>query len=90
MCVDVYKRQEHTVEEERNDGYNCKAGRPDKNDIFQYRIQEIHRRFSGTDSRNKTALLLHIIRHLNGIEGDRRIEISEEDHQHDVEDQSDA
>ena len=63
----------------REDGDNRQEYRPDQSNSHQNPIQIISGRPAGAQAGHKPAVLLHIIGHLDGIEGDCRIKISEED-----------
>ena len=47
---------------------------------------EIRSRFSGTDSRNRTAVFPQIVRHLNRVKLDGSIEVSKPDDQNEIND----
>ena len=59
-------------------------------ELFQNSVQIITGGLARPDTRDETALLLQIIRNLDRIEGDRGIEISEENNQYDIYHKSDG
>ena len=71
-------------EENRNHGYNRKSDRAHKDNIIEHLRKIIRRRSAWTDTGDKTALLLHIIRHLQRIERNGGIKIREEKDQADI------
>src|SRR5581483_10522023 len=59
----------------------------DNRDTRQHIVDVFGRPFSGTDSRDKSAVLLEVVRRLGGIEDDRSVEKREEDDECNVEDE---
>ena len=81
---------EHTVEEERDDRDDRQSAGSDEDDILENSLKIFGGGLSGTNTRDETALLFEIVRYFQRIEGDRCVEIREEDHQNNVENQSDV
>ena len=78
MDVDVAARP---VEEVRHHTYDSKTNRSDKHDIVQNLCQIVAGRLTGSDTRNKSAVLLNVSRNFFGIELYLRIEEREEQNQ---------
>ena len=83
-------RPEDTVEYKRQYADNGKTACADENNVVQDSVQIITGRLTRSDTGDKTALLFHIVRNLKGIEGNRCIEVGEEDHHYNIHDQSDG
>ena len=62
----------------------------DKDDVVQDLVQVILSRLTGTDTRDESTLLLHIVRYLNRIEGNGCIEVSKEDIQYNIQHQTNS
>ena len=75
---------ENTVENVRQNTDNGKTDRTDEDDIIKNLCQVITCRLAGSDTGNKSALLLHVVRYHQRIEGNGGIEVSKEDNQYDV------
>ena len=75
---------ENTVEDVRQNTDNGKTDRTDEDDVVKNLCQVITCRLAGSDTGNKSALLLHVVRYHQRIEGNGSIEVSKEDNQYDV------
>ena len=71
-----YVRSEISVEEYRDNSDDAQTYSADKYDIVKDCGKIIHGWLSGTDTRNKAALFLHVICDLQRIECDGGIEVS--------------
>ena len=83
-------RSENPIEKERKNTYDRQPACPDENNIVQNLRQIVAGGLAGPDAWNKPALLLHIIGDFKRIKGNRRIEISKEDYQNDVNHKTDG
>src|SRR5689334_23120115 len=63
----------------RNDGNKRQIERADKRNSSQDGIDIFRGSLSGTNSRNKSAVLPHVVRNFVGIENDRRVEVTKKD-----------
>jgi hypothetical protein len=75
---------EDTSENERKNADDRQADCADENNVIQDPAQIFACRLSGTDTRDKAAVLLEIVRNFDRVEGDRGIEICEENKKDDV------
>src|SRR5205823_1477380 len=67
------------VGQHRDDGQVHRAG---QRDPAQDEVEVLGRGLTGPDTRDEAAVLPHVVGHLGGIEGDRHVEVREEqDHQ---------
>ena len=79
---------EDSIEEIRQDTYDSQTYGTNKDDVVQNLRQVITGRFSGTDTRDEATLFLHILSYFQRIKGNGCIEVSKEDYQYNVHNQS--
>ena len=78
------------VDYKRKHGNYTKEERSEESDSVKNSRDVIGGGLTGTDTRNKAALFLHVVRNLDRVKGDRSIEVSEENNQNNVQHQSDG
>ena len=83
--AEVHARAECACKENRNNRYNCESYCSNKDDIIQHFVQIFRRRPARADTRNKAALLLHVVCDLHRVEGDGGVEVSKENNHGDIE-----
>ena len=76
---EILVRADRDEREGRNHRDDRQIQRPRRGQTVQHVGQVTLRRLARTDTGNKTAVLLHVVRHLLRVEGDRDVEIAETD-----------
>ena len=76
---------EEASENEGKDSHHGQTNCTDENNIIQDPVQVLAGGPAGTDTRDKAAALLEVVRDLDRVEGDRSVEICEEHQKKDVE-----
>lgn len=79
---------EETSENERKDADHGQADRTNENNVIENPVQVLAGGSAGTDTRDKSAALLQIVRDLDRIESDRCVEIRKEDQKDNIEHKS--
>ena len=59
------------VGDERESGHDAKEERADERDSAEHLVDVVGSGLAGTDTRDEAAVLLQVVRNLNGVEGDR-------------------
>src|SRR5699024_8841896 len=80
---------ESSIEELRYDLNDDQSACTDYDPIAQYLLQILYRRFSGTDTLDKSAALLHVVYDLKRVKCDRRVEVCKKYSKYDVNEKSD-
>ena len=69
-----------------NYGDDAEVERAEERDLVQHALDKLAGRLAGTEAGDISAVLLQVVRNLDGIELDSRVEVSEEDDEQEVDD----
>ena len=74
------------LDEDRNGCDDAQIKSAEQRDLVEHLLDKFARRLAGAEARDVAAVLLQVVRHLDRVELDRGVEVSEEDDQSEIDD----